>query len=238
MRATLPSVFAALLVLAGCGDSTQSSDSAMSRSDLGTGANTVTRKYAKPAADVWDASVAAVKSYDLSVESDRHDRLGGDLVGHRADGERVTVTVRSIDERNTDTVVRVEPGNRNMANLIQERIAEKLGMGTSKAGLFGDTSLSGTYGATLDHCASAADSACRTLGLTVTNKEIKDKTAVVDAREANSNPVRIQMDRSGDAGTKATFSAGNATGSSPKELTAKLKAEFERQLGQNSTDPR
>ncbi len=238
MKASFLAAVAAALALSGCGSSNEPSDSAMSRSDLGTGANTVTRKYAKPAADVWDAAVAAVKSYDLSVDSDRHDRMGGEVVAHRAGGDRVTINVRSIDDRNTDAAVRVDPGNRNMANLIHERIAEKLGMGHAKAGVFGDTSVSGTYAAPLDRCVAAADSACRSLGLTVTGKDQKDKTAVIDAREANSNPVRVQMDRTGDAGTKATFSAGSSTGSDPKALTARLKAEFERQLGQNSTDPR
>jgi len=239
MKLSILGAFAAALALAGCGSSkNEPSDSATSRSDLGTGVNTVTRKYAKPASDVWDAAVSSVKSYDLAVESDRHDRMGGELVAHRASGERVTVNVRGIDDRNTDAAVRVDPGNRNMANLIQERIADKLGMGHSKAGVFGDTSLSGTYAATLDRCIAAADSACRSIGLTVTGKDQKDKSATVDAREANSNPVRVQMDRSGDAGTKATFSAGSASGSDPKALTAHLKAEFERQLGQNSADPR
>lgn len=238
MKASLLGAFAAVLALASCSSKNEPSDSAMSRSDLGTGVNTVTRKYAKPAADVWDATVSAVKSYDLSVDSDRHDRMGGELVAHRASGERVTVTVRGIDDQDTDAAVRVDPGNRNMANLIHERIADKLGMGHSKAGVFGDTSVSGTYAAPLDRCISAADSACRSLGLTVTGKDVKDKTAVVDARESNSNPVRVQLDRSGDAGTKATFSAGSASGSDPKALTAHVRAEFERQLGQTSTDPR
>lgn len=239
MKASLLAAFAAVLSLAGCGSSSsEPSDSAMRRNDLGTGVNTVTRKYAKPATDVWDAAVSAVKSYDLSVDSDRHDRMGGELVAHRANGERVTVNVRSIDDHDADAAVRVDPGNRNLANQIHERMADKLGMGSSKAGVFGDTSVTGTYAAPLDRCVSAAESACRHLGLSVTNKELKEKSAVVDAREANSNPVRVQMDRSGDAGVKATFSAGSAAGSDPKSLTANLKSEFERQLGQNSTDPR
>jgi hypothetical protein len=238
MKASFLGAFAAALALTGCSGSSEPSDSAASRNDLGTGANTVTRKYSKPAADVWDAAESTVKSYNLSIESDRHDQMGGEIVAHRASGERVTVNVRSVDDRNTDAVVRVDPGNRNLANLIHEHIADKLGMGHSKAGVFGDTSVSGTYAATLDRCVAAADSACRSLGLTVTGKDLKDKTATVDAREANSNPVRVQMDRSGDAGIKATFSAGSSQGSDPKALTAHLKTEFERQLGQNSADPR
>jgi hypothetical protein len=229
MKLSLFAAFAAALALAGC-SSSQPSDSAMSRNDLGTGANTVTRKYAKPAPDVWDAAVSAVKSYDLSIDSDRHDKMGGELVAHRAGGDKVTINMRSIDAQNTDVAVRVEPGNRNMANLIHEKIAEKAGMGSSKAGMFGDYSLNGTYPIDLKRSAAAAEAACRAVDLSVTNKEIQDSMAVVDAREANSNPVRVRMDRSGDAATKVTFSAGSAAGSDPKAVVSRLKAEFDRQV--------
>jgi hypothetical protein len=103
-------------------------------------------------------------------------------------------------------------------------------MGTSKAGMFGDYSLDGTYTADLQRCTTAAEAACKKVNLDVTNKELREKSAVVDARESNSNPVRIQMSRSSDSQTKVTFSARDSNGSDPRALTARLKAEFDRQL--------
>jgi hypothetical protein len=229
MKPSVALLYAAIVALAAC-SSNEPSDSPTSRNDLGTGVNTVSRKYAKPAADVWDAAVAAAKSYDFTVDSDRHDKMGGELVAHRGNGDRVNVKVRSLDAQNTEAAVRVEPGNRNMANLIHERIAEKVGMGTSKAGLFGDHSIDGTYTADLQRSTTAAEAACRKANLEVTNKELRDKTAVVDARESNSNPVRIQMSRSGETTTKVTFSARDSNGSDPRALTSRLKAEFDRQI--------
>ena len=74
-----------LALLAAC-SSEQKSPS--SKSDWGTGLNTVERKYSKPASDTYDAAVAAVKSFDLTIDSDRHDELGGEVVGHDDAGTR------------------------------------------------------------------------------------------------------------------------------------------------------
>jgi hypothetical protein len=232
MKASFLTLFSAALALAGC-SSSEPSDSTAS-----AGVNSVTRRYAKPASDVYGAALSTVKAYDLTLDSDHHDNMGGELVAHRAAGDRVTIRVRGVDDQTSDASIRIDPGNRNLANLLHERIAEKLGMGMSKSGVVGDTWLSGTYPADLQRCISAADAALRNFGMSVTNKDVRDKAAVIDARESNSNPVRIGMDRSSDAGTKVTFSAGNAGGSDPKTLTSKLKVEFEHQLGQSAIDPR
>jgi len=117
MKRSVAALYAAILALAAC-SSKEPSDSPTSKNDLGTGVNTVSRKYAKPASDVWDAAVGAAKSYDFTVDSDRHDKMGGELVAHRASGDRVDIKVRSLDAQNSEAAVRVEPGNRNMANQI------------------------------------------------------------------------------------------------------------------------
>jgi hypothetical protein len=229
MKRSTAALHLAILALAAC-STKEPSDSPTSKNDLGTGVNTVSRKYAKPAAEVWDAAAGAAKSYDFTIDSDRHDKMGGELVAHRANGDRVDIKVRSLDAQDSEAAVRVEPGNRNMANLIHEKIAEKVGLGTSKAGVFGDYSIDGTYTADLQRCTAAAEAACKKLTLEVTNKELREKSAVVDARESNSNPVRIQMSRSGDTQTKVTFSARDSNGSDPRALTSRLKAEFDRQI--------
>jgi hypothetical protein len=229
MKRSTAALYVAIVALAAC-STKEPSDSPTSKNDLGTGANTVSRKYAKPAADVWDAAASAAKSYDFTIDSDRHDKMGGELVARRANGDRVDIKVRSLDAQTSEAAVRVEPGNRNMANLIHEKIAEKVGMGTSKAGVFGDYSIDGTYTADLQRCTTAAEAACKKVDLEVTNKELREKSAVVDARESNSNPVRIQMSRSSDSQTKVTFSARDSNGSDPRALTSRLKAEFDRQI--------
>ena len=79
MKASFLTLFSAALALAGC-SSSEPSDSASS-----AGVNSVTRRYAKPASDVYDAALSTVKSYDLTVDSDRHDNMGGELVAHLID---------------------------------------------------------------------------------------------------------------------------------------------------------
>ena len=191
MKLATTGMAALALALAACsgGDRT----SAAKQSDLGTGLNTVDRQYGKSASDTWDAAASAVKSSGLKIESDRHDGMGGEIEARRANGEQVFVRVRSLDEKNSDVSVRVEPGNRNMAEMLHERIADKLGIKEAKSAFFGGNSCEGTYSNTLDSSVRAAEDASRRLNLTVTNREIKDGTAIVDAREVNSNPAQFKM---------------------------------------------
>src|SRR5437879_1438221 len=101
---------AAALGLLGCDRSEQKKtvkDIAPKTTDLGTGLNAVERTYARPAADLVDVVAAALKSFDLSVESDTHDVLGGEIVARRADGHKVTAKITSRDEDHCDVSIRV-----------------------------------------------------------------------------------------------------------------------------------
>jgi len=120
MRVDRAVLILAGLVLASC--------SPRSR-DYGTGVNTLERKYSRPAKDVWGATVAAVKSFDFKVDSDKGDEMGGELRARRGDGHAVVVNVRALDPNDTSVSVRVEPGDRNMAQMIHDRIGQKLGVG-------------------------------------------------------------------------------------------------------------
>src|SRR3954466_10629006 len=60
--------------------------------DLGTGLNAVERTYDRPAGGLFEVSLASLRSYELKIETDRHDDLGGEVVAVRADGHKVTVT--------------------------------------------------------------------------------------------------------------------------------------------------
>ena len=97
-------------------------------SDLGTGLNTVERKYARPAADVFKASSAALKALELKIETEKADALGGEITARRATDAKVGVTVKSVDSTMTTVSVRVSPGDRNMANSIHSKIAAELGV--------------------------------------------------------------------------------------------------------------
>jgi translation initiation factor 1 (eIF-1/SUI1) len=224
MRFATSCLVALTVAMAAC--SSDDKGSASRQSDLGTGINTVDRKYVKSASDTWDAATSAVKSYDFTIESDKHDSMGGELKARRANGEKVVVRVRSLDEKNSDVSVRVDPGNRNMAEMIHERIADKVGLKEAKSAFFGGNSCEGTYPKSLDACVKAAEDAAKRLNLTVTNREMKDGAAIVDARESNSNPVQFKMKKV-DEGTKVTFIAGREKTDATRDLASRMKAEFE-----------
>jgi hypothetical protein len=225
MRLTMSCLAMLILALAAACSSGEKG-SASKQNDLGTGFNTVDRQYVRSASDTWDAATSAVKSYGLKVESDRHDTMGGEIQARRADGGKVMVRIQSLDDRNSDVTVRVEPGNRNLADMIHERIADKLGLKEAKAVSFGGNSCEGTYPKSIDECVRAAEDAAKRLKLTVTNREVKDGSAIVDARESNSNPVQFKMKRMGE-GTEVTFIAGREKTEASRDLSYRMKAEFE-----------
>ncbi len=212
---------------AACGGSDKS-DGATSQRDYGTGFNTVEKKYAKPAPMVYDAAVAAVKHFDLEVEQKRGDSLGGEVVARRAAGDRVTIKVRSIDANTSGASVRVEPGNRNMAEMIHERIASELGLSTAKTGwLGGGNAVSATYPSPLPACAAAAENACRKLNLAVTARDVQPESGRVEARSDTSIPVRVNLTRKDDTRTAVEFVAGSEKSPEGKTLVERLKAEFD-----------
>lgn len=202
---------------------------ASNQSDLGTGLNTVDRKYAKSPDEVLDAATSAAKAHNLEIESDRRDSLGGELIARRGGGDRVTVKVRGLDAKNSDVSVRVDPGNRNMAEMIHEKIADKLGIKEAKSAFFGGNTAEGTYNSTVEVCLVAAEAACRKLKLTVTHRESDGNVSVVDAREQNSSPVQFRMKKTDD-GTKVSFIAGREKTDASKDMAERMKAEFERAL--------
>ena len=215
---------------AACGGSDKS-DGATSQRDYGTGFNTVEKKYAKPAPMVYDAAVAAVKHFDLEIEQNRGDSLGGEVVARRAGGDRVTVKVRSIDANTSGASVRVEPGNRNMAEMIHERMASELGLAAAKTGwLGGGNVVSATYPATLPACATAAENACRKLNLKVTARDVQPTAGHVEARSETSIPVRVNLSRKDETRTAVEFVAGSEKSPEGKTLVERLKAEFDAQL--------
>lgn len=218
-----------LSLLAAC---SQHGNSPSSKSDLGTGLNTIDRKYAKTASETYDGALSAVKSLDLSVDLDRHDELGGEIVSRRADGHKVTVKVNAIDQANSKASVRVEPGDSTLAEMVQERIADKLGMGKAKAAFFGGNSEDALYQADLEACLGAAERTVKALDWIVTGRELNDTWAQLDARAPDSNPARFRMTHVDDRArkTKVTFIAGNGKTDTSKTMIARMREEFGRQI--------
>jgi hypothetical protein len=206
-----------------------------SKGDWGTGLNTVERKYAKTAADTFGAAVSALKAYDLTVDRDRSDEMGGEVVGRRADGRKVTVKVDALDKNSSRATVRVEPGDANLAQMIHEKMADELGMGTAKSALFGRNTLDGYYDVGLQGALDAAERTAKKLGWTVVHKEVKDDVATLDARVEDSTPVSFKAEKVDDkrGKTKVTFVAGRGKTDMSKTLLSRMHDEFDRQTGGN-----
>lgn len=215
-----------LAMLAAC---SHEGNSPSSKSDWGTGLNTVERKYNKPAAEVHDAAVSALKGFDVNVDQDRHDEMGSEIIARRGEHSKITVNVSALDAKNSRAKVRVDPGDSKLATMVHEKMAEKLGMGTAKGALLGGNTDDRTYDADLKTCLDAAERTAKAQDWTVTGKELHDTWAQLDARDGNSNPVRFRMDRSDDR-TKVKFTAGAGKTDDSKSMLSKMREEFDRQV--------
>jgi hypothetical protein len=74
---------AGALVLAACGSPNATPGTS---SDQAVTPEPVERQYGKPADEVWDATLSAMKSIDLRIDVDRHDDLGSEIIARRSDG--------------------------------------------------------------------------------------------------------------------------------------------------------
>jgi hypothetical protein len=216
-RLTALVLLASLPVLGACGSN-----------DLGSGVNTVDREFARQAPDVWSASVKGVEAMDLRILNDPHDSFGGEIVAARADGDKVHVRVKSLDANRTQVSVRVEPGDRALANLLHEKIAGKLGLGEARSGLLGggDTE-EGTYVTDLPLALLFARRACRALEVTVTDDETHADWARIDGRRTDSTPVRIRVDLADELKVHVLFICGNVKTGDNKAFVHRMKEEFE-----------
>jgi hypothetical protein len=196
--------------------------------DLGTGTNTVDREYSKAASDVCKAALQSAESAKLTVRSNRHDQMGGEVVASRGDGKEVRILVKSLDEKNTRVTVRVEPGDRDLANMLHERIAGNLGMGEAKTGWwFGGNSLDATYPTDLPSCMTSARRALGSLTQVSKDEEVHATWCHIDGRLKDSTPARIKMEKVEDKKTRVWFIVGSSKSDDNKAFAQKLKDEFE-----------
>jgi hypothetical protein len=196
-------------------------------SDLGTGMNTISRNYSKPAEDVWKAAVKSAKETDLSITDDRHDRLGGELVALRGTGGEVRIEVKSLSEELTRVSVRVGEGDANLAKMLQERIAGALGMGEAKAGLFGGNSADILSTHDFETCSDAARCTFDALDVRMTSEESRSTTFTIDGRLQESTPVRISVEKKADR-TKVLLIVGNEKSDANNEFLKKMQAHYMR----------
>jgi len=195
--------------------------------DRGSGPNTVEREFAKSADDVRNASVKAAESMELRISRDTHDKFGGDVFACRANGDEVHIKVSSLDERRSTVSVRVEPGDRTLATLLQERIAAKLGLAEAKAALLGGNFLEATYTTDLGVAMLSARRAFRALQVTLTDEETHAEWARIDGRLKESTPVRIRIDQVEQCRMHVTFICGSARSDDNGDFARRMKDEFE-----------
>src|SRR6185369_227869 len=206
-----------VMLLAAC---SHEGSSPSAKSDWGTGLNTIERKYGKPASETYDAVISSLESLELKIDRNRHDEMGGEVVALRGDRSKVTVNVTAVDKKSSKASVRVDPGDSTLATLIHEKIADKLGMASAKAALFGGNSEDFPYDADLASGIDAADRTVRALGWNLTGKVVKTGEARIEARAEDSTPVRIRLESISDRAfpLKATFVAGHGNTEGGKTL--------------------
>lgn len=190
----------------------------------------VERSYTRPAEEVWRAVVSATQELGLKVSRDNHDALGGELEARRATGDQVEIEARSTDMNTCRLVVYVKPGDRNMAEMIQDHIATKLGMGPVGKGSSAGNTVEGTYDAPLDVCVTAARKAADTLKIPMTRREVHDTWALLECRQTDAIPVDMRLERTRKDQTRVIFGAGSGKSDDMLNLARRLKAEFERSL--------
>jgi hypothetical protein len=208
--------FASLAVIGAC-----------QSNDLGSGVNTVDREFAMSADDVWQASFDAAESMGLAISRNARDKFGGELVASRANGDKVQIEVSSLDERRSTVSVRVEPGDRTLATLLQERIADKLGLAEAKAALLGGNILEATYTTDLSVAMLSARRAFRALDVTLIRDETHAAWASFDGRWKDSTPVRIRIDQVEQCRMRVSFVWGTARNGDNRDFVRRLKDEFE-----------
>jgi hypothetical protein len=194
--------------------------------------NTVTKTYSKPAEETWRAVLSVTKELDLRVDKDEHDALGGCLIAMRSNKDEVHVDARSVDAQNTIVSVMVEPGDKNLAQIIQDRVSDRLGLnvGAVRASLGAGSQVDGTYDQKLDVCLGAAEKAVAALRLAAPRREVHDTWARLDTAHLDSIPVQIRMDRTKKDQTFVVFTVGTGASDDNRTLAMRLKSEFERQL--------
>ena len=115
-KASLGAFLLAAFALASC-----------SSSDLGTGINTVDREYASSVKEAHDAALMILINQGLEIQKNKIDAFGASIVARRGTtGDKVLVDVKGLENARTQVSVRVQPGDKVKATLLQDQIGQKL----------------------------------------------------------------------------------------------------------------
>jgi hypothetical protein len=190
----------------------------------------VDRRYQKSPDEVARASNDALAQLNIPVSSDNHDALGGQINAQRSNetADKVTIWYQSVDPRTTQVSVGVGKGNRELAQMIQDQIAQHLGAPSARAMPTVGARTEGTYDQPIAQCLAAAEQSMKNLKMDISSKETHDTWARVESRQADALPVSIRMDRTDQDKTMVVFSAGSAKSQDTMMIAERLKAEFER----------
>jgi len=194
-------------------------------SDLGTGLNTVERRYAKPASEVLKSAASALQALGLHPDGQKSDAFGGEITAHRATDDKIVITVKSIDESHASASVRVGPGNRNMANLVHEKMAAELGLQEPAAE---NNLVAGHYACELKICIGAAEKALRALKYDIVDRKNGEGSAEIRGRNEDSVPATFRLKKDTDGRTVVSIVTGAVKGGVEGERSDQLKAEFEK----------
>lgn len=195
--------------------------------------NTVTKNYSKSAQETWAAVQTVAKELDLKIDTNQHDALGGTLVASRSNDDEVHIDARSQDAMNTSVSVWAEPGDKSLAQIIHDRIGERLGLNMgARASVGSGSQVEGTYEPKVDACMKAAEQAIGALKLAPPRREVHDTWARMDTAHLDSIPVSIRMERTRKDQTFVVFSVGTGASDDNQTLAARLKSEFEKHLNE------
>lgn len=196
----------------------------------------VDRRYSKTPDEVARAASETLQELGINVQADTHDALGGQVQGERgtADKQDVSIWYKSVDARNTQVSVMVGKGDKQLAQLIQDRLAQKLGAAGAAAVMSVGAISELTVEQPLAPCISAAEAALRELRMNVTRREVHDTWAEVESRESDAIPVQVKIERTEKDKTRVVFSAGTARSQDTQQLADRVRAEFEKKIGQTS----
>lgn len=205
--------------------------------DVGAAGGAASKTYAMDVERVWQSLQSVMRDLSLDIVEQEHDALGGSMKAQRATGENVHVRVRSMAPQSTSVDVMVEPGEAVMAQMIQDRVAQKLGADQPSTGVTVGSMVEGAYPDTLDKCAAAAEQALRALNLPTDAQERYDIWIAYRSRHLDTIPVGIKLVRTPKNETQAQFSVGTSASDDNRILAERLKKEFEAALGRPQGQP-
>jgi hypothetical protein len=221
----------ALGVLAACSSEPEPVKNPATVREFARGVLVLEQAYEVSAADAWKAADSALEGGEFTVERRRRDECGGKIVARREDGHRVAVTIHAPERSAAEITLVVDPGDRDLLDTIQKRIAEKLGLKKASSALLGDTVLEASYEVDLDSAVGAAQRAFRALSLEVELLHRDRERARLEARDPEGRRLRLALHRTdGDFPATEVVLSAKETGGAEKELLRRVRRELERHL--------